>query len=266
MKKKNGIYQLYQNSLKGNKVEEVFDKYLFRPFGFIIAFVCYKCKIPSNTVTIFSGILALFSFIALYFEHLYFGGSLFLISYLFDLADGQVARLSHKSSEFGRILDGYMDLFSYLCLGFGISFYMLRTSHTFLGFILMTLLGLSQALHAILFDGIRNEYICISKDQKNCRKQMLSIDEINTNLKKMTRWYNELQQYLFKNIRHLENMSSKERDDFIFFTSFLGSGTKYFFILLGLFLNKLTFFLLFLLITTNIIYIITILRGKKQWK
>ena len=261
MKKTKRIFQLFQRSLKGNKAEEFFDKLFFRPISFIVAYSFYKLNISPNIVTILSGFSALLAFFGFYKNQLILGFIFFFLSYLFDLADGQVARLSKKSSPLGRILDGYVDIFSYICVAFGLSFYLFHQNHTYTGFILFTILGISQSLHTLLFDGLRNEYLCLTKNLQNCREYMLKMDIQEEKAKKMANWYNKLQRKIFKKIVLLEKLDDKKRDFYILFNSFLGSGTKYFFLFLGIIFHKITITLWFLIIITNIIFIISYLWG-----
>src|SRR5918911_4208908 len=97
---------------KGVEVEEWTDLHFFRPLGARIARALYPTRVSPDLVTLWSLLLGLAA------GHLFFysraslnalGFALFLISDIFDSADGQLARLRGTSTRAGRILDGLSD-------------------------------------------------------------------------------------------------------------------------------------------------------------
>lgn len=69
-------------------------------------------------------------------------GALILFAGLFDMLDGQVARLGNKSSSFGALFDSVLDRYSEMILFFGICYYLVG-HHYFLSsvFAFMALIG-----------------------------------------------------------------------------------------------------------------------------
>lgn len=69
-------------------------------------------------------------------------GSVILFAGIFDMLDGQVARLSNKSSKFGALFDSVLDRYSEMILFFGICYYLVA-HHYFLSsvFAFMALIG-----------------------------------------------------------------------------------------------------------------------------
>ena len=55
-----------------------------------------------------------------------FAGLCVLLAGLFDLLDGEVARMGHQSSKFGALLDSTLDRYSEIFLAFGITVYFVR--------------------------------------------------------------------------------------------------------------------------------------------
>lgn len=53
------------------------------------------------------------------------GGFLILFGGLWDLLDGQVARISGQTSNFGALYDSVLDRYSEICMFFGILYYLL---------------------------------------------------------------------------------------------------------------------------------------------
>lgn len=69
-------------------------------------------------------------------------GGLILFAGLFDMLDGQVARLGNMSSKFGALYDSVLDRYSELVMFLGICYYLVA-HHYFLGslFAFMALIG-----------------------------------------------------------------------------------------------------------------------------
>jgi CDP-alcohol phosphatidyltransferase-like enzyme len=97
---------------KGEAVEEWLDLRFFRPLGAHIARAAYGTRISPDHLTLASLGIGLVA------GHMFFYASpavnamgfvLFIISDVFDSADGQLARLRGTSTRFGRIVDGLSD-------------------------------------------------------------------------------------------------------------------------------------------------------------
>lgn len=93
-------------------VEEWIDLRFFRPIGIRIARALEPTRVTPDQVTLWSLVVGLFAghcfaYSSPWMNLLGFG--LFILSDLFDSADGQLARLRGTSTRFGRILDGLSD-------------------------------------------------------------------------------------------------------------------------------------------------------------
>ncbi len=80
-------------------------KRLYTPFGLALA----KVGIPPNLITLMSLFLGTLSAYFFYHEKLLTALSLFILSGLFDLADGIVARETDRASKFGAVFDWIAD-------------------------------------------------------------------------------------------------------------------------------------------------------------
>jgi hypothetical protein len=105
---------------KGDEVEEWLDMRFFRPIGARITSVLYPTKVTPDQVTLISVVIGLVA------GHLFVytspwvnaaGFALFIVSDLFDSADGQLARRRGTSTRLGRALDGTSDGLRFLNLG-----------------------------------------------------------------------------------------------------------------------------------------------------
>ncbi|MFN4319063.1 MAG: CDP-alcohol phosphatidyltransferase family protein [Aquificaceae bacterium] len=80
-------------------------KKVYMPVGVVL----YKLHFPPNFITLIAIALGMASAYAFYHGKLLTGASLLLLSGLFDLVDGIVARLSDKASKFGAVFDWLAD-------------------------------------------------------------------------------------------------------------------------------------------------------------
>ena len=104
----------YKSTFKSNDTEEWLDVVFTRPIGYQWALFFNKFDIHPNTVTVLSMILgAACGFFFVYRADTPHGLLMNVIGVLllmwanfYDSADGQLARMSGKKSELGRILDG----------------------------------------------------------------------------------------------------------------------------------------------------------------
>jgi phosphatidylglycerophosphate synthase len=97
---------------KGDAVEEWLDLRFFRPVGVRIAKALAPTRVSPDQVTMWSlatGLIAGHLFFYQSAEINAVGWVLFIISDIFDSADGQLARLRGTSTRLGRILDGLSD-------------------------------------------------------------------------------------------------------------------------------------------------------------
>ncbi len=114
------IRQIYKQSLK--KQDSLFNLYLARPVAAAVVAVFENTRVTPNQVTFMSlGImlLAVGAFAGLAGPlGLWLGVALVELSYIFDCVDGQLARLTGRSSPIGGELDFLMDeLKAYLLVG-----------------------------------------------------------------------------------------------------------------------------------------------------
>ena len=111
------MFENYKNTLKSTETEDWLDLHLIRPMCYCLALGFNKFGIHPNTVTIWSMLVGAAS--AYFFAQgsFYYCGHagiisniiafiLLMVADFLDCTDGQLARLSGKKSQLGRILDG----------------------------------------------------------------------------------------------------------------------------------------------------------------
>jgi phosphatidylglycerophosphate synthase len=80
-------------------------KKVYFPFGFLL----YKLNFPPNLITFLSLVCGTLAALSYYYENLLTALGFFVLSGLLDLADGEVARLSEKTTKFGAVFDWIAD-------------------------------------------------------------------------------------------------------------------------------------------------------------
>lgn len=115
----------FKSTLKSEDTEEWLDIHFYRPIGYRWALLFRTIGFSPNMVTILSMILFVASSIFFYYPDWTLNaiGVLLLIwANMYDSADGQLARLTGKKTQLGRILDGFagtlwaISLYVCLCL------------------------------------------------------------------------------------------------------------------------------------------------------
>ena len=92
------------------------DAVIHRLFPFLFVW-----RLNPNALTLFGGLISLFSALAFARGQFVLAGALMLFGGFFDLVDGVVARHQGTSSRFGAFLDATLDRFSDMALLAGIS-------------------------------------------------------------------------------------------------------------------------------------------------
>ena len=97
---------------KGAAIEEWADTHFFRPIGLRIARASFPTRISPDQITMAALVFGLGAAWLCYYNDVALnalGAALFVVSDIFDSADGQLARMRGSSTRFGKILDGLSD-------------------------------------------------------------------------------------------------------------------------------------------------------------
>lgn len=149
-------------SHKGRAVEEWLDLRFFRPLGIRIARALEPTGISADQVTLWSILIGLVA------GHLFvypdrwvnaLGLLLFIVSEVFDSADGQLARLRGTSTRFGRALDGIGDNVRFFNLYLHLTVRLVHHGAGWPGVLLVALAGLSHSLQSAAVDFVRNAFL-----------------------------------------------------------------------------------------------------------
>jgi len=144
-------------------VEEWADLHFFRPIGIRIARALLPTGISADQVTLWSLLIGLVAgHLFAYTDHWtnLIGFALFIVSDIFDSADGQLARLRGTSTRFGRALDGISDNLRFVNLYFHL-IYRLIHAGWWPGALLVAAAGLAHTYQSAAVDFVRNAFLYI---------------------------------------------------------------------------------------------------------
>lgn len=116
-------------SRKSEDTDDPVDVAIFEPIAIRAALLFIKAGWPANAVTLLSfafGVGGSFFFLSANRWHILIGIAFEFISLLLDYADGMVARLTHTSSQLGRVLDGTVDITCFLTVYIALGIRLMR--------------------------------------------------------------------------------------------------------------------------------------------
>lgn len=167
----------FSKSTKPKSVEEPVDYYFYRRLAHLLVPFLYKLHFTPNLVTLLSLVTGLVAAYLVY--HQYFIVSVFvaLLAIIFDCCDGQLARLTGKSSPIGRALDGLCDTIWVSLFGYSVIFSGYFKEEGIDSW--MTWCGVAAAfftlVHCGRYDGIKIKFTSLT--QPDFKEQDLSVDE-----------------------------------------------------------------------------------------
>jgi len=153
-------------SLKGAAVEEWVDLRFFRPIGIRIARALEPTAISADQVTLWCILIGLVAGHLFLYRNPWLnalGFLLFIVSDVFDSADGQLARLRGTSTRFGRALDGIGDNVRFLNLYLHLAIRLTLAGWHWHGLLLAAIAGLSHSVQSMAVDFIRSAYLSVGE-------------------------------------------------------------------------------------------------------
>src|SRR2546421_2200286 len=153
---------------KGRAVEEWLDLRFFRPIGIRIARALYSTGISPDQVTLWSLLVGLVAGHLFVYQDRWIdviGFVLFIVSDVFDSADGQLARLRGTSTRFGRALDGINDNLRFVNLYLHLMYRLAHAGVGWWGVLLVALAGLAHTYQSAAADFIRNAFLYLGVGQ-----------------------------------------------------------------------------------------------------
>ena len=151
-----------ETTYKGREVEGVLDLRFYRPIGFRLAQFFAQLKMTPAAVSLLAGIFGVVA------GHLYFyrvlsinvvGMVLQVCANTLDNADGQLARLTHRESREGRVIDSVADHLGFVSVYLHLTLRYLVDGSSPALVLLAFAAGISHALQGAAADYYRSTYL-----------------------------------------------------------------------------------------------------------
>jgi hypothetical protein len=158
---------LLQNkiSYKAIEIEDFIDLYFYHPLGYLFAVFFNKIGFTPNSVSLISMVVGILGGVMIFYDKLLLACFLVVLASVLDSSDGQLARISGKTSLYGRIIDG---LVGYAVFASVYVFIFLRYYNEY-GFfkylILMFFSAVSNSIHSSIYDFYRTAYISVVRNK-----------------------------------------------------------------------------------------------------
>jgi phosphatidylglycerophosphate synthase len=150
-------------AFKAREIEELADIYFFRPFGMVFALAARALGLTPTAVTIVGTIVGVTGGALLARTGTAMAGFALLILHgVLDSSDGQLARLTGTSSDFGRMMDGIGGYSTHAAIYGGVTASALHHGGGWVVWVLLPMAMLANVAHAQMYDYQRNTYIAIA--------------------------------------------------------------------------------------------------------
>lgn len=144
---------------KAYEIEELVDIYFYRRLGYLVAIAARALHLTPNTVSVLAGVAGAIGGAFIAWPHLAVAGvALMVLHGIIDSADGQLARMTGQTSEWGRILDGLAGYVTYIAMYLALVAIVRRPWGLPWAVAVAAVSGLFTALQAQMYDYHRTAY------------------------------------------------------------------------------------------------------------
>ena len=150
-------------AFKAREIEEFVDVYFFRRLGILCAHAARLAGLSPTAVTWVALVAGGAGGCALASSrYAYLGVALLVMHGVLDSADGQLARMTGQSSEFGRLMDGVAGYVTHVAMYLGLLASAFSRGCGWSLVAVAFIAGLSTIIHAQLYDYHRTTYLAIA--------------------------------------------------------------------------------------------------------
>jgi hypothetical protein len=259
---------------KDREIEDVFDLKFYHPLGYRFALLFNRLGLFPNTVSLISMVIGLFGGVLIYYNHPFIASLFVVLASVLDSSDGQLARMSGKTSVYGRIIDGIVGyiIFISMYLSIGFKYY---KGYGYPILILMIVAGLSNIIHSSVYDFYRTAFLGVSKndysdflEEKNEGLFSVLYNIYNLYQRAICKWHLKFLKYVIDNKKSL--LSSDEIKKYrekmlknIQFVNLLGDNWKINGLLLLSLVNRIDLFFWYVIIVLNLFLVVVLLRQRR---
>jgi len=177
---------------KGREVEGILDLYFYRPIGFRLAQFFRKMEVTPARVTLLAALFGIIAGHLFYYRDLrtnVVGMVLLVCANALDNADGQLARLTHRESREGRIIDSVADHTVFASIYVHLTLrYLIAGSSPAICFLALAA-GISHALQGAAADYYRSTYLYFVTNR--ARQGLDSISALQSDYRELS-WRSKL--------------------------------------------------------------------------
>jgi len=149
-------------AFKAVEIEELADVYFFRPAGSPIARAARTMGMSPMGVTIVGALVGIAGGMLLYDERLgLLAFTVLILHGIIDSADGQLARMTGRVTELGRVLDAVGGYVTHVAIFLAIGANLLHRGWSASILVWMVLAGIASAVHAQMYVYHRDAYIAV---------------------------------------------------------------------------------------------------------
>jgi hypothetical protein len=175
-------------AFKALEIEELADVYFFRPLGYVAARLAAALRTTPTQVTILSTVIGVAGGLMLCDQRFALLGFALLIVYsILDSADGQLARLTGRVTELGRVLDGVGGYITHAAIYIGIVAGLVPGTETGSTLVWAALAAIANAVQAQMYEFHRHHYATIVVQGLVLQDDPAKID--SGWIKGLYRWY-----------------------------------------------------------------------------
>ncbi|HYJ06053.1 MAG TPA: CDP-alcohol phosphatidyltransferase family protein [Chthoniobacterales bacterium] len=147
---------------KSSEIAELADVYFFHPLGAKVAGLAAALRMSPTQVTVIGGLIGVAGGALLYDERLgLLAFAILILHGIIDSADGQLARLTGRTTELGKVLDGGAGYVTHAAIYLAIAAGMLDRGGSSVVILWMALAGIATAAHAQMYEYHRTAYCSI---------------------------------------------------------------------------------------------------------
>jgi phosphatidylglycerophosphate synthase len=149
-------------ALKSAEIEELSDVYFFRPLGWIVARAAKALGMGPIQLTLVGALVGIAGGALLYDERLgLLGFAVLIVHGIIDSADGQLARMTGRVTELGRVLDAVGGYVTHVAIFLAIGANLLHRGWSAPILVWMLLAGIATVIHAQMYVYHRESYIAL---------------------------------------------------------------------------------------------------------
>jgi hypothetical protein len=154
-------------ALKSAEIEELTDIYFFRPVGLVVACAGKAVGLTPIGLTMIGTTIGVAGGALLYNERLsLLGFAILILHSIVDSADGQLARMTNRVTEFGRVLDGLSGYATHVTIFLAIGFGLIQCGGHWASLLWTLLAAMATAIHAGMYDYNRHVYMGVVADAR----------------------------------------------------------------------------------------------------